>query len=239
MSDFLPKNTTKVAASPKSQTGKLGKTGRVIKSRFTRAATSRAERIWPGGVIPYVIGGNFTGMWLHRRAEGAWNSAMVACEMCVFRYSEGDVQAGHASLGETDMCNFHREDRRGKLHRVYLQTLRVSSATLHKCLCVCVCCEFPADLVTARRYALSTMAPLSFLPCSCFPNPPITPHTLRFSYLCAVFFFCSRSSEAHCSVEWQHSGVIVCLYSGGTARSCQDCPEPGGLIPAGVQMSSR
>uniref|UniRef100_A0A8C8BCB8 Metalloendopeptidase n=1 Tax=Otus sunia TaxID=257818 RepID=A0A8C8BCB8_9STRI len=26
-----------------------------------RATTSRAERIWPGGVIPYVIGGNFTG----------------------------------------------------------------------------------------------------------------------------------------------------------------------------------
>ncbi|GAA6071917.1 dorsal-ventral patterning tolloid-like protein 1 isoform X1, partial [Tachysurus ichikawai] len=31
------------------------------KSRVPRAATSRAERIWPGGVIPYVIGGNFTG----------------------------------------------------------------------------------------------------------------------------------------------------------------------------------
>uniref|UniRef100_A0A7N8YI92 Metalloendopeptidase n=1 Tax=Mastacembelus armatus TaxID=205130 RepID=A0A7N8YI92_9TELE len=29
--------------------------------RIRRAATSRAERIWPGGVIPYVIGGNFTG----------------------------------------------------------------------------------------------------------------------------------------------------------------------------------
>lgn len=61
-SDFLPKNTTKAAASPKSQTGKVGKTGGVVKSRFTRAATSRAERIWPGGVIPYIIGGNFTGM---------------------------------------------------------------------------------------------------------------------------------------------------------------------------------
>ncbi|TNM85724.1 hypothetical protein fugu_007995 [Takifugu bimaculatus] len=59
--DFLPKNTTKAAASPKSQTGKVGKTGSVVKSRFTRAATSRAERIWPGGVIPYIIGGNFTG----------------------------------------------------------------------------------------------------------------------------------------------------------------------------------
>ncbi|MBN3293694.1 TLL2 protein, partial [Polypterus senegalus] len=30
-------------------------------SRVRRAATSRQERIWPGGVIPYVIGGNFTG----------------------------------------------------------------------------------------------------------------------------------------------------------------------------------
>lgn len=25
------------------------------------ATTSRTERVWPGGVIPYVIGGNFTG----------------------------------------------------------------------------------------------------------------------------------------------------------------------------------
>uniref|UniRef100_A0A7N6APJ2 Metalloendopeptidase n=1 Tax=Anabas testudineus TaxID=64144 RepID=A0A7N6APJ2_ANATE len=29
--------------------------------RVRRAATSRAERIWPGGVIPYIIAGNFTG----------------------------------------------------------------------------------------------------------------------------------------------------------------------------------
>uniref|UniRef100_A0A6I8N3E4 Metalloendopeptidase n=1 Tax=Ornithorhynchus anatinus TaxID=9258 RepID=A0A6I8N3E4_ORNAN len=29
--------------------------------RVRRATTSRSERIWPGGVIPYVIGGNFTG----------------------------------------------------------------------------------------------------------------------------------------------------------------------------------
>nr|XP_061791464.1 dorsal-ventral patterning tolloid-like protein 1 isoform X1 [Nerophis lumbriciformis] len=48
--DFLPKNS-----SHKSQSGDSGK------KRFPRAATSRAERIWPGGVIPYVIGGNFTG----------------------------------------------------------------------------------------------------------------------------------------------------------------------------------
>ncbi|XP_067324813.1 tolloid-like protein 1 isoform X1 [Anolis sagrei] len=31
------------------------------RKRIPRAATSRTERIWPGGVIPYVIGGNFTG----------------------------------------------------------------------------------------------------------------------------------------------------------------------------------
>lgn len=35
--------------------------GQNEKNRVPRAATSRTERIWPGGVIPYVIGGNFTG----------------------------------------------------------------------------------------------------------------------------------------------------------------------------------
>ncbi|CAB1432205.1 unnamed protein product [Pleuronectes platessa] len=59
--DYLPKNVSKGAAGPKSQTGKGGRTGSAGKSRTPRAATSRAERIWPGGVIPYVIGGNFTG----------------------------------------------------------------------------------------------------------------------------------------------------------------------------------
>ncbi|KAM3913712.1 tolloid-like protein 2 [Leptodactylus fuscus] len=33
--------------------------------RVRRAATSRTERIWPGGIIPYIIQGNFTG---HQRA---------------------------------------------------------------------------------------------------------------------------------------------------------------------------
>uniref|UniRef100_A0A8C9HSN7 Bone morphotic protein 1 n=1 Tax=Piliocolobus tephrosceles TaxID=591936 RepID=A0A8C9HSN7_9PRIM len=31
------------------------------RSRSRRAATSRPERVWPDGVIPFVIGGNFTG----------------------------------------------------------------------------------------------------------------------------------------------------------------------------------
>lgn len=70
--DYLPKNSSKGAASSKSQTGKGGKTGSVAKSRIPRAATSRAERIWPGGVIPYVIGGNFTGKQLY------WTAACSA-----------------------------------------------------------------------------------------------------------------------------------------------------------------
>uniref|UniRef100_A0A8C7K6L3 Metalloendopeptidase n=1 Tax=Oncorhynchus kisutch TaxID=8019 RepID=A0A8C7K6L3_ONCKI len=76
------------ASGPRTQTGKTaaGRTGKagkavksgntvksarfgktenawsvVVKNRVPRAATSRAERIWPGGVIPYIIGGNFTG----------------------------------------------------------------------------------------------------------------------------------------------------------------------------------
>ncbi|KAG8592594.1 hypothetical protein GDO81_000555 [Engystomops pustulosus] len=39
----------------------LKPSGKSVKRRIPRAATSRTERIWPGGVIPYVIGGNFTG----------------------------------------------------------------------------------------------------------------------------------------------------------------------------------
>ncbi|XP_041119113.1 dorsal-ventral patterning tolloid-like protein 1 isoform X2 [Polyodon spathula] len=48
------KNTT-------NETGSTKSSGKSKKSRISRAATSRAERIWPGGVIPFVIGGNFTG----------------------------------------------------------------------------------------------------------------------------------------------------------------------------------
>uniref|UniRef100_A0A3B3QDA5 Metalloendopeptidase n=1 Tax=Paramormyrops kingsleyae TaxID=1676925 RepID=A0A3B3QDA5_9TELE len=44
-----------------AETGGPKSAGRMLRSRVPRAATSRAERIWPGGVIPYAIGGNFTG----------------------------------------------------------------------------------------------------------------------------------------------------------------------------------
>nr|XP_046193795.1 dorsal-ventral patterning tolloid-like protein 1 [Oncorhynchus gorbuscha]XP_046193796.1 dorsal-ventral patterning tolloid-like protein 1 [Oncorhynchus gorbuscha]XP_046193797.1 dorsal-ventral patterning tolloid-like protein 1 [Oncorhynchus gorbuscha] len=84
--DYRPINSSHESASgPRTQTGKTaaGRTGKavksgntgksarfgktenawsvVVKNRVPRAATSRAERIWPGGVIPYIIGGNFTG----------------------------------------------------------------------------------------------------------------------------------------------------------------------------------
>ena len=35
--------------------------GRQGVRRRKRAATSRPERVWPDGVIPYVISGNFSG----------------------------------------------------------------------------------------------------------------------------------------------------------------------------------
>ncbi len=53
-------NSSKDVSSAKAG-GKSVNSGRGVKSRVPRAATSRAEKIWPGGVIPYVIGGNFTG----------------------------------------------------------------------------------------------------------------------------------------------------------------------------------
>ncbi|KAJ0033549.1 hypothetical protein NQD34_000656 [Periophthalmus magnuspinnatus] len=59
--DLVKHNSSIAYPSTKSPSVKLVRMGTVVKNRFPRAATSRAERIWPGGVIPYVIGGNFTG----------------------------------------------------------------------------------------------------------------------------------------------------------------------------------
>ncbi|XP_078095368.1 bone morphogenetic protein 1-like [Mustelus asterias] len=44
------------------------------RSRTRRASTSRPERVWPEGVIPYVIGGNFTGTQraIFRQAMRHW-----------------------------------------------------------------------------------------------------------------------------------------------------------------------
>lgn len=58
----------------------------------------------------------------------------------------------------------------------------------------------------------STFLPVLLL----FPHP--TNHACSLEVFCMfVQFFCSYAAEVHCSVEWQHGGVIVCLYSGGTS----------------------
>lgn len=54
IADFEQNNKTKGRPT-------LTFSGNNERKRFSRAATSRTERIWPGGVIPYVIAGNFTG----------------------------------------------------------------------------------------------------------------------------------------------------------------------------------
>ncbi|XP_067876353.1 tolloid-like protein 2 isoform X2 [Heterodontus francisci] len=58
------------------------------RSRVGRAATSRAERIWPGGIIPYVIGGNFTGTQraIFKQAMRHWEK--FTCVTFVERTSE-------------------------------------------------------------------------------------------------------------------------------------------------------
>uniref|UniRef100_A0AAY4DT21 Metalloendopeptidase n=1 Tax=Denticeps clupeoides TaxID=299321 RepID=A0AAY4DT21_9TELE len=65
--DSWYKNSSRDAGSPSN-------VQKSVKSRAPRAATSRAERIWPGGVIPYVIGGNFTGSQraMFRQAMRHW-----------------------------------------------------------------------------------------------------------------------------------------------------------------------
>lgn len=54
------------------------------KNRVPRAATSRTERIWPGGVIPYVIGGNFTGKIFPVSMCGFFFKRKSIIQACVF-----------------------------------------------------------------------------------------------------------------------------------------------------------
>lgn len=104
--DYLPKNDSKGAASPKSQSGKAGKNGKFVKTRIPRAATSRAERIWPGGVIPYVIGGNFTGKqvrWTAARSEVKHtlmsDCVKGGCKICVFQAVRGPCSSRPCATG--------------------------------------------------------------------------------------------------------------------------------------------
>lgn len=60
-----------------NQNGQIGQGSR----RRKRAATSRPERVWPEGVIPYVISGNFSG-------KLAWftNSPKEKHHLCIWCY---------------------------------------------------------------------------------------------------------------------------------------------------------
>uniref|UniRef100_A0A8C4QUT2 Metalloendopeptidase n=1 Tax=Eptatretus burgeri TaxID=7764 RepID=A0A8C4QUT2_EPTBU len=57
-------------------------------ARQRRAATARPERIWPGGVIPYVVGANFTGSQraMFKKAMRHWEKH--ACVTFVERIEE-------------------------------------------------------------------------------------------------------------------------------------------------------
>lgn len=89
---FEQNNTSKARATVKFS-------GKNEKNRYPRAATSRTERIWPGGVIPYLIGGNFTGKicdlkWEVDRAglQRPWPSPQKSVE-CFLLPSEALDQA--------------------------------------------------------------------------------------------------------------------------------------------------
>lgn len=59
--------------SSSSRTGRRARTDRRV-SRGRRAATSRPERVWPHGIIPFVVNGNFTGSQkaIFRQAMRHW-----------------------------------------------------------------------------------------------------------------------------------------------------------------------
>ncbi|KAG8574151.1 hypothetical protein GDO81_009072 [Engystomops pustulosus] len=59
--------------SSTSRTGRRARTDRRV-SRGRRAATSRPERVWPHGIIPFVVNGNFTGSQkaIFRQAMRHW-----------------------------------------------------------------------------------------------------------------------------------------------------------------------
>ncbi|XP_075714976.1 bone morphogenetic protein 1 [Rhinoderma darwinii] len=59
--------------SSSPRTGRRARTDRRV-SRGRRAATSRPERIWPHGIIPFVVNGNFTGSQkaIFRQAMRHW-----------------------------------------------------------------------------------------------------------------------------------------------------------------------
>nr|DBA30180.1 TPA: hypothetical protein GDO54_006194 [Pyxicephalus adspersus] len=75
--DLKNRTITTVSHSARNGTsrrmGRRARTDRRV-SRGRRAATSRPERVWPNGIIPYVVSGNFTGSQkaIFRQAMRHW-----------------------------------------------------------------------------------------------------------------------------------------------------------------------
>lgn len=100
------------------------------------------------------------------------------------------------------------------------------------CVCLCVYVEFSSDLVTARDDTVIQQW-LHFPSCPAPGSPSHQSHRSDLSVCMFVQCFCSYSAEVHCSVEWQHGGVRVCLYSGGTSLAgCKgfQCLRSGRLV---------
>ncbi|XP_044134960.1 bone morphogenetic protein 1 [Bufo gargarizans] len=73
------RNRTRSSVSPPARNSSASRTGRRARtdrrvSRGRRAATSRPERVWPHGIIPFVVNGNFTGSQkaIFRQAMRHW-----------------------------------------------------------------------------------------------------------------------------------------------------------------------
>lgn len=86
--------------------------------RVRRAATSRPERVWADGIIPYAISGNFSGEFCRKSVCYILYSQNVSVALCgfeilssnsefPFRQSASHFPSGDASLGKTYLCNIH------------------------------------------------------------------------------------------------------------------------------------
>lgn len=99
-------NSTNTSPRPGHQPRSRGRQ----RARSRRAATSRPERVWPDGVIPYVISGNFSGEC--RRAGGGCSvpgvpqfphAGLTAPAAPSRRQPASHLPAGDAALGEAHL----------------------------------------------------------------------------------------------------------------------------------------
>lgn len=118
------------------------------------------------------------------------------------------------------MCNFHWKDRRGKLHRVHLPTLRVSLAALFAHVCVFVCTQSSVVTLSQWETIRSLNNGSNFLPVLLlFPHP--TNHTAhsKFLYVCAAFLFmlCRSALFWWVAARWGHSVFVQWRHNVGKA----------------------